>query len=125
MFLTSALSWVARVASSRTARWVGLVVLPTLAPALIGPDCQNVGRTPEEGEGGAGDFDCVAWNIVQWILTIIAWGGGIAFVFVGALFCWAYIVGHGSRRIVRALGSVAAGCILVTCASALAKVLVQ
>ncbi|MQA03536.1 MAG: hypothetical protein GEV07_12725 [Streptosporangiales bacterium] len=109
------------MASSQAVRLAGLVVLPLASVLIGGPDCQSAGSSPTSDEA---NFDCVAWNIVQWILNILAWAGGISFVMVGGLFCWVYIVGHGSRRIVRALGSVAAGCILVTCASYLAKVLV-
>lgn len=63
--------------------------------------------------------------VKDWILSTIGWAAGIAFVAVGAVFCYAYFGGHGSSRAIRALAGVSIGCVLISAGSAIAGKLMQ
>jgi hypothetical protein len=64
-------------------------------------------------------------TIKNWVLGVLGWGAGIAFIAVGGVFCYAYFGGHGSSRAVRALAGVSVGCVLISAGSLIAKQLTQ
>lgn len=62
-------------------------------------------------------------KITNWVFAILGWGAGIAFIAVGAVFCFAYFGGRGSPQAIRALAGVSLGCVLISGASGIVKAL--
>jgi hypothetical protein len=60
-----------------------------------------------------------------WISYVAAWAAGLAFVVCGAALCWAYFSGHGSSRVMKALGGACIGTVLITAAAALTNQLLS
>lgn len=64
-------------------------------------------------------------KMIGWVLSFLSWAAGIAFMLVGGLFCWAYINGDGTSKTMRALVSVATGCVLISVSSVIAKAVLK
>lgn len=62
-------------------------------------------------------------TIQDWVSSALAWGGGIAFIVVGGIFCYSYFGGHGSSKAVRALAGVSVGCVLISAGGAISDAL--
>lgn len=58
-------------------------------------------------------------TIASWVQWVAGWGGGLAFVVVGLVFCWAHFGGHGSNKVISALGYSMVGCAIVSAAGVL------
>lgn len=62
-------------------------------------------------------------DILGWVRTVVGLLSGIAFVIIGAFFCFAYFSGSGSGRAIRALIGAMIGCVIIGAASAISGAL--
>lgn len=99
----------------------GVLSLYALPPLVIA----TVGRPAVMDGCGPGCFSQPLREVIGWAFWIMSWAGGIAFICVGAMFCYAYFQGYGAGRPIRALATVAIGCGLISGATAIAAKLLE
>lgn len=96
----------------------------SLATLLLAPKDPSItpptlpGKTPPGVEGPLN-------HLYGWITGILGWMGGIGFVVVGILFCYAYLADtpFSSEQTFRALAAVMTGCIIIGAAGGIANLL--
>lgn len=97
----------------------------TCIGCIIVSTASGIGARVLAGSSGMKGTQDKLNEIAGWIASVLGWAGGIAFICVGGLFLITYFDGHGNMRAVRALGGASIGCIIISAAGTLARILLK